>query len=168
MKGHQYYPKCVLCFYALPCPQQFFFVTLLKKYIFNAKLIYSIAQPLLYCLVLTYTVLKNLIVINDCVVVYWSRRGDGSLPSPVYLYSLLLLIFIFLYTVFCTYIYHSSSKISLYSISNSSEKPYLYNSSTTELPFLLISLQPKENNNRIAIVIKNNETFKRISIQRII
>ena len=111
----------------------------------------------------------KLIIIYESVSAKLSYTGAyGAVPLYTYAYSLLLLIFIFLYTVFCTYIYHSSSKMSLYSISNSSEKPYLYNSSTTELPFLLISLQPKENNNRIAIVIKNNETFKRISIQRII
>jgi len=31
-----------------------------------------------------------------CGGVYWSRRGHGPLPSPVYLYSQVLLILFFL------------------------------------------------------------------------
>lgn len=96
-----------------------------------------------------------------CGGVYWSRRGHGPLPSPVYLYSQVLLILFFLNgwgegrgkvgkEVRYVRKYYCSNK-NLYFILNSSENPYLRTSS--KYSDGVIALHPN-NVTRDNIVIK--------------
>lgn len=93
-----------------------------------------------------------------CGGVYWSRRGHGPLPSPVYLYSQVLLILFFFEWMRgkvgkeVRYVrkYYCSNK-NLYFILNSSENPYLRTSS--KYSDGVIALHPN-NVTRDNIVIK--------------